>query len=202
MTLPAVDAATFKRGMRHLAAAVTVITAEHAGECRGLTATAVCSVSADPPTLLACVNRESSAHPWIDAGSRFCVNVLAAEHMALSRTFGGAGSVAERFARAQWTRLATGAPALVGALAAFDCIVERRIEAGTHTVFFGRVVAVEITPDREPLLYADGGYVGIAPITSEAPSAANAATTAVLVTSSFDEFPAESGQVPDEGSWA
>ena len=64
-----VDATAFKKGMRHLAASVTLITTRHRDLRGGLTATAVCSVSAEPPQILVCVNKTASAHdPIGEAG--------------------------------------------------------------------------------------------------------------------------------------
>ena len=152
----------FKRGMRQLAASVTIVTTEHDGERRGLTATAVCSLSASPPRLLVCVNRLASPHDLIAASGRFCVNVLAEEHAALSQRFAGAEAGEARFAIGTWGTLATGAPMLQEALASFDCELLHQVEVETHSIFIGGVVAVVSHPGRRPLLYADGCYVGLA----------------------------------------
>jgi flavin reductase (DIM6/NTAB) family NADH-FMN oxidoreductase RutF len=158
----AIDADTYKRGMRQLAAAVTIVTTEHEGERCGLTATAVCSLSADPPTLLVCVNRTASAHDPIKFSRRFCVNVLSDADSALSRRFAGPEKGEARFASAIWRTAVTGAPVLDHALASFDCELIETVEAGTHTIFIGRVHAVGTQPGRRPLLYADGDYSGLA----------------------------------------
>ena len=74
-----IDAAAFKKGMRHLAASVTLITTRHRDLRGGLTATAVCSVSAEPPQILVCVNKTASAHDPIGEAGFFCVNILCPE---------------------------------------------------------------------------------------------------------------------------
>jgi len=158
----AIDADTYKQGMRQLAAAVTIVTTEHEGQRCGLTATAVCSLSADPPTLLVCVNRSAAAHDRIKLGRRFCVNVLSDEDAALSRRFAGLEKGEARFTAGVWRTAVTGAPVLDHALASFDCELIEQVEAGTHTIFIGRVHAVETRPGRRPLLYADGDYSGLA----------------------------------------
>ena len=102
----------FKAGMRQLAASVTVITAAHDGTKDGLTATATCSVSADPPQLLICVNQLASAYGLIrDAGS-FGVNILAREQEDIALRFAGMDDTerGDRFGLGTWTRIATGAP--------------------------------------------------------------------------------------------
>ena len=72
-----VDAEIFKAGMRCLASGVTIITTIHDGQRAGLTATAVCSLSVDPPQLLVCVSHKAEAHDIIHRGSVLCVNLLA-----------------------------------------------------------------------------------------------------------------------------
>jgi flavin reductase (DIM6/NTAB) family NADH-FMN oxidoreductase RutF len=161
VVMKVVDPESYKRGMRQLAASVTIVTTAHEGQRRGLTATAVCSLSAGPPTLLVCVNRLAAAHDLIVAGGRFCVNVLAEEHAKLSRRFAGAETGEARFSAGTWEPLTTGAPALREAMASFDCELLHQLPVETHSVFIGRVVDVVSHPGRRPLLYADGCYVGL-----------------------------------------
>ena len=84
-----IDAAAFKKGMRHLAASVTLITTRHRQQRGGLTATAVCSVSAEPPQLLVCVNKTASAHDPIGHAGFFCVNILSPQHRKIAERFAG-----------------------------------------------------------------------------------------------------------------
>ena len=153
----------FKQGMRRLAAGVTIITTAVDGAPRGLTATAVCSLSADPPQLLVCVKRTAGAHDAIARSRRFCVNVLAHGHHNLAARFAGHDGVRgeARFRAGRWVALKTGAPALTGALAAFDCVVSEQVAATTHTIFIGRVVAMCVRHKAKPLLYASGGYASV-----------------------------------------
>ncbi|MFK8250630.1 flavin reductase family protein [Ancylobacter terrae] len=156
-----VDAGAFRTAMRELAAGVTVVTASGADGPRGLTATAVCSVSADPPTLLVCVNRATEGHAAIRAAGFFCVNVMAHEHRGLAEHFAGRSGLhgAERFAHGAWGRLVTGAPVLEDALVAFDCRVVETLERGTHTVFLGAVVATRAAaPERPALVWRGGAF--------------------------------------------
>ena len=188
MPFEPVDPEAFKRGMRHLAAAVTVVTTEFEGRWRGLTATAVCSVSASPPTLLACISRKATAHRLIVASRRFCVNVLASEHVEVSHRFAGREASAERFRDGEWEQLVTGAPVLKGALASFDCEAVQDIDITTHTILIGRVVAVATRTDCKPLLYADGGYMGITLFDVQGHGAPGVATTAPLFERDLDEL--------------
>lgn len=157
---PAVDGDAFRAAMRELAAGVTIVTAGTADGRRGLTATAVCSVSADPPTLLACINRATDGHAAIAASGHFCVNVVAAEHRDLAERFAGRDGArgAARFERGDWDCLVTGAPVLADAVAAFDCRVVEALSWGTHTIFIGRVAATRVAPARPALVYRAGVF--------------------------------------------
>lgn len=150
----------FKRGMRQLAAGVNVITVENGGIRDGLTATAVCSISAEPPHLLVCVNSSAAAHDPIHRAGSFCVNVLAGDQEDIARRFAGmdGSKRSDRFAIGAWTTLSTGAPVLGGALANFDCIVVREFEAATHTLFIGRVLGVLTGEIDAPLIYGNGRF--------------------------------------------
>lgn len=174
----------FRDAMARLGAAVTVLTTDGpAGGRAGITASAVCSVTDDPPTLLACLNRGGASTPAFLANGVFCVNVLSARHRALSDAFAGVPrrlGVPERFAAggAAWGALATGAPALADAVACFDCEVEEAVEKGTHTVLFGRVRAVRLGADEPALIWwarryrvvGDAGPSPAAPVAEPVPA--------------------------------
>jgi flavin reductase len=156
-----VTGSAYREAMARLASAVHLITSDGPGGRAGFTATAVCSVSDAPPTLLVCVNRASSAYAAIGRNDALCVSTLGAEHDALARAFGGGVKPHERFALAEWTRLATGAPVLVGALVAFDCRITARHPAGTHDVLFCEVQALSRLGESEALVYSERGYQSV-----------------------------------------
>jgi flavin reductase (DIM6/NTAB) family NADH-FMN oxidoreductase RutF len=148
--------AAYRAGMRRLAAGVCLITTSHDAERGGMIATAVTSVSAEPPTLLICVNRSASLFPLLQAAGAFCVNVLAADALPLVEVFSTATRRAERFGQGQWGTLPSGAPVCTEALVAFDCRVAKVIDWHSHSIFLGEVSAV-LHPSTEggPLLYMD-----------------------------------------------
>jgi flavin reductase len=156
-----VDVEAYRQGMRQLAAGVTIVTTRHEGRRSGLTATAVCSLTVSPPTLLACVNRLSSAHEPIRLSGLFCINVLAEEDAALARRFAGAESGEMRFSAGDWRLGASGLPVLATALASFECELSGHLPMGSHSIFLGRVANV-VSRRGRPLLYADGNYGGLA----------------------------------------
>ncbi|MFW7267310.1 flavin reductase [Gluconacetobacter sp. Hr-1-5] len=139
----------FRDGMALLAGAVTIVTTDGENGRHGFTATAVCSVSDAPPTLLVCINRTTSAHPHVLDHGVLAVNVLGGAQQGLSSAFGSRSkTMEERFAGARWQRGVTGAPLLDGALATFECRVERVVEAGTHTVVFAQVLDVHLAGEQ------------------------------------------------------
>ena len=155
---PRVSVEQFRLGMRCLAGAVNIVTAAHDGHRFGLTATAVCSAAAEPPTVLVCINRSAATHAAIRRSGAFCVNVLRSEDANLANAFSGTQSGEARFRAGEWLRLASGAPALASALAGFDCRVANSLEHGTHTVFLGEVSSIVIGRKGRPLLYAGRQY--------------------------------------------
>ena len=164
-----VDAEQFKLGMRTLAGAVNLVTSTHAGRRYGMTATAVCSATAAPPTVLVCVNKLATTHGAVAKSKVFCVNVLRAEDWELSTGFSGAQSGEARFKSRDWTRLATGSPVLIDALVSFDCRVVKKVSHGTHTIFLGQVEQVLFGKKGKPLLYSEGQSAKLASLTHGEP---------------------------------
>lgn len=156
-SLEPVSEEEFKLGMRRLAAAVNIVSTLDDGQPAGLIATAVCSVSAGPPTLLVCVNRSARTHRILTQAGVFCVNVLAADQMPFAQQF-LARDPAERFASCRWSQLVTGSPALDEAMINFDCEVAEAFTSGTHDIVVGRVVALRRGEEANPLLYFEGDY--------------------------------------------
>jgi flavin reductase len=160
-------AGDYRAGMRKLAAGVCLITSSQDGEPGGMIATAVTSVSAEPPTLLICVNRTASLFETIKASEVFCVNVLAADAMPLVEVFSSSARREERFQAGTWSTLPGGAPVCTQALVAFDCRVVKVIDWHSHSIFLGQVIAVVYpTAQALPLLYMDRQFHGLAPYQS------------------------------------
>jgi len=153
-----VQRSDYRDAMARLGAAVSVVTTDGPGGQAGFTASAVCSVTDDPPTLLVCLNRSASVYPVFEANGVLCVNVLAAGQQALSNLFGGKTPMPERFAGARWSLLVTGAPVLEGATVSFDCRVSRRTEVGSHDVLFCEAVAIRGSDKAQGLVYFDRRY--------------------------------------------
>ena len=159
--LPTVTSDDHRYGMRHFAVGVTIITGGHGAERAGLTATAVCSVTADPPRLVVFVNKNVFASDVILNSGALCVNVLAGDQEEVAKAF--AGMIKEvhgdaRFGFGEWSELATGAPCLDAALANFDCRVIKVFDESTHHAFLCEVLATRERQDGEALIYLNGGF--------------------------------------------
>lgn len=146
----------YREAMARLGAAVNVVTTDGVAGRGGCTASAVCSVTDDPPTLLVCLNRTGEICELVRANAVLCVNTLAAGQAALSPLFAGetGKTVRERFTAGDWEPLVTGAPALADAVVSFDCMVSQVTEVGTHSVFFCSVEAIRLgAEEHEALIY-------------------------------------------------
>jgi flavin reductase len=146
--------------MARLGAAVNVVTTDGPAGRHGFTASAVCSVTDDPPTLLVCVNRSNDSYaPTIDNGV-VCVNTLTHEQQDLSPIFAGMTqhSASERFANGSWRKLQTGAPILENATVSFDCRITSHADVGSHRVLFCTVEAIQLGTTQEVLIYYGRAY--------------------------------------------
>ncbi len=158
----AIDRDPFRKAMARLGAAVSVITSDGPAGLGGTTVSAVCSVTDSPATLLVCINRAARSNAVICGNGVFAVNVLAAGHEAVADRFARADlDAGARLAKTPHRRLGTGAPVLDAALIAFDCEVAQKIEAGTHTIFLGRVVGLREGAHPGALIYLARRYIGI-----------------------------------------
>jgi len=152
------DKQDFRDAMACLGAAVNIITTDGPAGEAGFTASAVCSVTDSPPTLLVCLNRGASVWPVFNDNRTLCVNTLSAGQESLSNLFGGKTPMADRFAAAQWQTGATGCPRLADALASFDCRISQVVSVGTHDILFCDIVAITRHPVPQGLVWFDRGY--------------------------------------------
>lgn len=155
----------FRQAMRRLAGATTIITSAAPDQGRagwvGMVATAVASVTADPPRLLVCVNRSTFAHGVIARSGVLGINVLGRDEHAAATRFAGGVPPTERFVAGDWQAAPGGPPLLGSALAGFDCTVAECIAASTHDIFICAVRDVAIRPTGgDPLIYFDGAFLG------------------------------------------
>lgn len=114
----------FRNAMAQPGSAVSVITTDGAAGKFGFTASAVCSVTDQPPTLLVCMNRNSYAHEHFRRNGVLCVNVLSSSHQELSGVFANASLRSDqRFLHDSWQVMSSGAPVLSSLSTSFDCLI-------------------------------------------------------------------------------
>lgn len=156
----------YRQAMRHVASTVYAITTGTLGDRQGILATAVSSLSFDPPSLLVCINRSASLHQPLAGADVFAVNVLGlgnrdvAERFMLERG-------EDRFAGDGWEQHYD-VPVLATAQSSFVCRRAHCHEFGTHSIFIGELIAASHREDAAPLTYYDRHYIDI----SEAPERA------------------------------
>lgn len=157
---------SFRASMRRLAAGVSIISARGAEGPQGITATAITSLSPDPPSILACVNKSLLLSALIRDTSTFGVNVLREEHAPLARRFAGMDGVRgpEKFTAGSWIDLPSGAPGLADGLVVLDCTVDRIVESSTHVILVGLITDIRHGEEGEPLVYCDGTFTGLRPL--------------------------------------
>lgn len=167
--LPVVHADLHRGGMRHLAAPVSIVTSRDGDIPVGLTATAVCSVTVDPPRMVVLVNKKVAAADPILASGALCINVLTADQEHLARVFAGMVEGVfgpARFEHGGWHAGVTGAPVLDGALATFDCRVVKVFDESTHHAFLCEVLDAPEPAGGDPLIYMNGAFRRISPLES------------------------------------
>jgi flavin reductase (DIM6/NTAB) family NADH-FMN oxidoreductase RutF len=150
---------SFRSAMRHVAATVYAVTTGPVGERHGILATAVSSLSFEPPSLLVCVNRAASLHEPLACAEIFCVNVLGLGNREIAEVFEKARGE-DRFATGVWNER-HGVPVLANAQSYFICRTAHRHEFGTHTIFIGELVDARHREDAAPLTYYDRHYIDI-----------------------------------------
>ena len=149
----------FLAAMRTVANSVTVVTTAGKGGVHGATVSSFCSVSADPPTLLVCLNKDGSTGNAIAENKRFCINILPAGWAETARIFADPGAdKLEALDDDLWVQV-NGLPVLKEA-SAFVCTSSQMLEATSHLVVIGEVVGVQVG-DKEPLIYLNRKFTDV-----------------------------------------
>jgi flavin reductase (NADH)/flavin reductase/chlorophenol-4-monooxygenase component 1 len=150
----------FREALSHVTTAVSLITTNGPGGLAGVTCSAVCAGSDDPPIVLVCVHGRSATNQMVKANGVFCVNCLRSDQKELSQVFAGVGRVAmaDRFVGGDWDVLTTGAPHFKDALVALDCELLEARDIGTHSLFVARVLATAHAEPTDPLVYHRRAY--------------------------------------------
>ena len=155
MKVDRIRPADFFEALSRTAATVCVVTTDGSSGRAGLTVSSMCSVSAEPPSLLVCVNEESGVCGILQDNAVMCVNVLRAEQAYISDAFSGrlTDPNADPFASTQWETAVTGAPVMSKALVNLDCRIKNELHHGTHYIFVGEIVSLRLNQPGAPLVY-------------------------------------------------
>jgi flavin reductase (DIM6/NTAB) family NADH-FMN oxidoreductase RutF len=161
-----ISAEDFRFAMRRLAGGVSIISGAGPDGPLGVTATAVTSLTAEPPSVLCCLNRSLELEAAVKETGRFGVNMLRADHHDLAKRFAGMHGVrgSAKFEQGNWTILPSDVPALFDSLVTFDCRVDDIVEVGTHSVFVGLITQAHFGESGDPLVYCDGAFTSLAPL--------------------------------------
>lgn len=148
----------FRDAMARLASSVVVVSARNPDGYRGLTASTLVSVSADPPLVLVGLERESATRAAIVEGRRFNVSVLTRAQEFLAERFAGRAPAVD----AGWTEIPhrlgkNGIPLIEGCAAWLECDVVQVHPAGDHDVCIG-AVTVAVQGTGNPLILWDRAF--------------------------------------------
>jgi flavin reductase (DIM6/NTAB) family NADH-FMN oxidoreductase RutF len=155
------DPERFRQIMRNLAGAVCVVSTSGARGTHGLAATAVCSVCAEPPTLLAIVNQSSRTHPHIRQNRTFSINILSEKQLSIAMLMSSKSN--NQFTQVQHKVAEGGNIQIDEALSQLHCRVVAEHDIGTHTVFVGRILSGTIGAGK-PLVYFNGEFETLKPL--------------------------------------
>ena len=155
-----VSSADFRSALSRFASGVTVVTTKDAaGKRFGITVSAFCSVSLDPPLVLICIEKTTGSHHAFEQSGRFTVNILASNEPHVSDHF--ASLIEDKFAGIEHAVDEHGVPILQGSLATLQCRLFKTLDGGDHSIFIGEVEHV-IVHDADPLVYFKGSYHTVA----------------------------------------
>jgi flavin reductase (DIM6/NTAB) family NADH-FMN oxidoreductase RutF len=156
---PESTAEQLKLAMRRMASSVCVVTSvDHTKNPRAITATAVSSLSLDPPTLLVCINRWAAIHTAIIESKLFCINILNNSQKRVAEQCSNKELDERYLSQSPWQQDKNGIPYLPDSLACVFCALDRAIEYSTHSIFLGQVGHTRVQGEIAPLIYFNGRY--------------------------------------------
>lgn len=159
--VPELTKELFRMSMAKLPAAVNIITTDGPAGKAGVTATAMCSLTDEPPMLIVCLNRQSRANQVAQSNGHLAVNMLGENSQELSAVFAGQRGLEmkERFETgASWTTMVSSSPILAESVCSFDCEIVQTADVGTHTVLYCRILAIKHFSEDKSLIYHGRQY--------------------------------------------
>ncbi|MEJ1961281.1 MAG: flavin reductase family protein [Gammaproteobacteria bacterium] len=156
LSLDDLDPAQFKSVLRRFTSSVCIVTAGQGTRYTGMTATAVCSVSADPPSMLVVINQANRSHGLVESAGAFAINLLSSEQRSLAVHF--SSRPADPFSGVDYRLGSVNAPIIRDCAAYLECVVDSQVKSGTHSIFIGRVVSLDAA-EKWPLCYRNGEFL-------------------------------------------
>ena len=150
----------FRNALSRFASGISVVsTKDAAGALHGITVSAFCSVSLDPPMILICIEKATASHYAFEESKAFVVNILDESQRGLSERF--AAPFSDKFEDVEFEIGIEGVPVLRDALASLECRLETAYDGGDHSIFVGMVERTTIRGGN-PLIHFEGEYRTIA----------------------------------------
>jgi flavin reductase (DIM6/NTAB) family NADH-FMN oxidoreductase RutF len=151
----------FRQLMSQFASGVVILTVKQEDICHGITVSSFCSLSLDPPKILACVNQNSFFLDLLGQTRIFGINILDENGEWLSRHF--ASRSISKFNGIPYSLSQHGIPLLAGVLATIECRLDSQFPGGDHVILTGDVLNAEITRYTQPLIYFRRNYKQLMP---------------------------------------
>ncbi len=146
----------FKNALSKFASGVTVVTTKDAdGNLHGITVSAFCSVSLEPPLILICIDKKAGSHDVFEEKGSFVVNILNEDQHSISNQF--ASPIPDKFLGVEYHTNGNEIPILKNALVNLECNLKNAFDGGDHTIFIGEIEKSHIS-EGKPLVYCDGDY--------------------------------------------
>lgn len=155
---PVITRPVFLSAMARMASTVCVVNAECAGFCPGRTVTAAFSLTADPPTILVSITRDSALAQTIEASQGFSLAMLGEGQELIADAFAGKVSPESRYLMGIWGWWRSGRPRLFASAVSLDCMLAGAMPIADHMLFAGRVTEADISEGVRPLLWHDRAY--------------------------------------------
>lgn len=152
----------YKNVAQYLASGIGIVTIRSGSEINGMTATAICSASLEPPLFLVCISKGWRTHEFISTEKIFSVNFLAEGQQEISELFGNPNPrKVEQLSAISRPSPTNGCPVIEGCLGYIDCEAVSIYDAADHSIFLGKVTAGEVLSKAKPLLHFTGNYYTI-----------------------------------------
>lgn len=146
----------FRAALGRFASGVTVVTTrDGSGKLFGITVSAFCSVSLEPPLILVCIEKKTGSHHAFAESKAFVVNVLREDQQSVSNHF--ASHLDDKFLSVEYDSGIENLPVLKNCLANLECRLHESYEGGDHTIFVGKIEKITVG-EGEPLVYWHGKY--------------------------------------------